>query len=558
MNLSFERDNNDVSIDRTSTRRAPATAHARILIADALNERGAGILKDGGLSIDTRTGLKEDELCAIIGEYDGLIVRSATTVTAKIISHAKKLQVIGRAGVGVDNIDLKAATHAGIVVQNTPLGNITSAAEHAVALLFSSVRNIPRADQGMKAGGWPKKGLTGVELTGKTLGIMGMGKVGGIVARVAKALDMEILVYDPYLTDRKAEELGVTKSDLDALLQKADFVTVHTPLTPETKSLLNKDKLKLMKKSARVINAARGGIVNEADLYEALKAGTIAGAALDVFEAEPLAADSPLRKLENVVLTPHLGASTEEAQERVAEDVARQFVEFFRDNVIRNAVNLAVMLDPKIAPFARLAEVLGQMSAQMARDPVVSLKVGVYGKLAAGDTRELGLMALKGLLARSTGYPVTLVNAPGIAEARGIELFEHKSEQVRNYQNMLVVSAVSESANGVGEGGENSERTLAGTCFEQEPRIVRLDDYDIDLKPASYILLMFYPDRPGMVGKIGTILGEADINIASMAVGRREKTRLQAAVALTLDDAVSPEVQQRISRGDRRGGVVCD
>ena len=529
-----------VSTERASTRRTPAAVHARILIADALNERGASILKDGGLSIDTRTGLKEDELCAIIGEYDGLIVRSATTVTAKVIAHAKKLQVIGRAGVGVDNIDLKAATHAGIVVQNTPLGNITSAAEHAVALLFSSVRNIPRADQGMKAGGWPKKGLTGVELTGKTLGIMGMGKVGGIVARVAKALDMEIIVYDPYLTDRKAEELGVVKSDLDALLQKADFVTVHTPLTPETKSLLNKDKLKLMKKTARVINAARGGIVNEADLYEALKAGTIAGAALDVFETEPLAADSPLRKLDNVVLTPHLGASTEEAQERVAEDVARQFVEFFRDNVIRNAVNLAVMLDPKIAPFARLAEVLGQMSAQMARDPIISLKVGVYGKLAAGDTRELGLMALKGLLARSTGYPVTLVNAPGIAEARGVELIEHKSEQARNYQSLLVVSAVSESP-----GGESSERTLAGTCFEQEPRIVRLDDYDIDLKPASYILLMFYPDRPGMVGKIGTILGEADINIASMAVGRREK-RGQAAVALTLDDAVAPEVQQRI------------
>jgi D-3-phosphoglycerate dehydrogenase len=529
-----------VSTERVSVRKAGATPNPKILIADALSERGGAILKEGGLSVETRTGLSEDELCAIIGGYDGLIVRSATTVTPKVISHAKKMQVIGRAGVGVDNIDLKAATQAGIIVQNTPLGNITSAAEHAIALLFSSVRNIPRADKDMKAGKWPKKGLTGVELTSKTLGIMGMGKVGGIVARVAKALDMTILVYDPYLTDRKAEELGVTKSDLDTLLKNSDFVTVHTPLTPETKGSINKDKLKLMKKSARIINAARGGIVNEADLTQAIKDGVIAGAALDVFETEPLAADSPLRALETVVLTPHLGASTEEAQERVAEDVARQFVDFFRDGIIRNAVNLAVVLNPTIAPYARLAENLGNMTAQMAKDPIVSLKVGVYGKLAAADTRELGLSALKGLLAKSTGYPVTLVNAPGLAEARGIELIEHKSEQARNYQNLLVVSAVTEGPSGT------VERTLAGTCFDgQDGRIVRVNDYDIDLKPAPVILLMLYPDRPGMVGKIGTILGEADINIASMAVGRREK-RGQAAVALTLDDAVTPEVQARI------------
>ena len=528
-----------MSTERISVRKT-GIANPKILIADALSERGGAILKEGGLTVETRTGLSEDALCEIIGDYEGLIVRSATTVTPKVISHAKKMQVIGRAGVGVDNIDLKAATQAGIIVQNTPLGNITSAAEHAIALLFSSVRNIPRADQGMKAGKWPKKGLTGVELTSKTLGIMGMGKVGGIVARVAKALDMTILVYDPYLTDRKAEDLGVTKIDLDGLLKNSDFITVHTPLTPETKGSINSEKLKLMKKSARIINAARGGIVNEADLAQALKDGTIAGAALDVFETEPLAADSPLRAIENVVLTPHLGASTEEAQERVAEDVARQFVDFFRDGVIRNAVNLAVVLDPKIAPYARLAELMANMAAQMANAPITSVKVGVYGKLAAGDTRELGLSALKGLLAKSTGYPVTLVNAPGLAEARGIELIEHKSEQARNYQTLLVVSAVTE-----GPGG-TVERTLAGTCFDgQEGRIVRINDFEIDLKPAPVILLMLYPDRPGMVGKIGTILGEADINIASMAVGRREK-RGQAAVALTLDDAVTPEIQARI------------
>lgn len=528
-------------MNTTSTRRGPLTRAAKILIADPLNERGTAILKEGGLLAETHAGLNEEQLCAIAGNYDGLIVRSATTVTPKIVAAGRKLQVIGRAGVGVDNIDLKAATQAGIVVQNTPLGNITSAAEHAVALLFSSVRNIPRADREMKAGKWNKKGLTGVELTGKTLGIMGMGKVGGIVAKVAHALQMTVLVYDPYLTERKAEELGVSKCDLDALLRQADFVTVHTPLTPETKNLINKEKLALMKKSARIVNAARGGIVNEADLCEALKSGALAGAALDVFESEPLPADSPLRALDNAVLTPHLGASTEEAQERVAEDIARQFVEFFRDGVIRNAVNLAVVLDPKIAPFARLAEMLGSMSAQMARDPVVHLKVGAYGKIAAGDTRELGLCALKGLLSHSASGPVTLVNAPAIAEARGIGLSESKSEQARNYASLLVVSA--ETA---GPDGLAGERTVAGTCFDgQAGRIVRIDDFEIDLKPAPIILLMFYPDRPGMVGKLGTILGEADINIANMAVGRREK-RGQAAIALTLDDPVPPEILQRI------------
>jgi D-3-phosphoglycerate dehydrogenase len=518
------------------------TADSKILITEPLNERASAILVEGGLATEVKLGLKEDQLCEIIGQYEGLIVRSATQVTPKVIAAARRMKVIGRAGVGVDNIDLKAATQAGIIVQNTPLGNITSAAEHAIALLFASVRNIPRADKEMKAGLWNKKGLTGVELSSKTLGIMGMGKVGGIVARVAKALDMTVLVYDPYITDRKADELGVVKSSLEDLLQKADFVTVHTPLTPETKGLLNADKLKLMKKSARIINAARGGIVSEAALYDALKNGTIAGAALDVFEAEPLKADSPLRTLDSVTLTPHLGASTEEAQERVAEDIAKQFVEFFRDGVIRNAVNLTVALNPKIAAYAKLSEMLGSMSAQMAKGPVSNVKVGVYGKLAASDTRELGLNALKGLLARTSNDPVTMVNVTTIADARGITLTENKSEQSRNYANMLEVSAETQS------GGSAVEHTIAGTCFDgQEGRIVRIDDFDIDLKPAPTILLMFYPDRPGMVGKIGTILGEADINIANMAVGRREK-RGQAVVALTLDDVVTPEVLDHIRK----------
>jgi len=514
-----------------------SNASAKILIADPLNDKGAGILADSGLHTETKPGLSEAELCEIIGQYDGLIVRSATKVTAKVIEAARKLKVIGRAGVGYDNIDTKAATKAGIIVENTPLGNITSAAEHALALLFSSVRNIPKADREMRGGKWNRK-LTGVELTGKTIGIVGMGKVGFIVSKVARALDMDILVYDPYLTEKKAEELNVKKCELDALLAASDFVTIHTPKTPETTNLINKDKFKLMKKTARLINAARGGIVNEADMIEALQNGTIAGAALDVFDKEPLEAESPLLKLDNTVLTPHLGASTEEAQERVAEDIAKQFVEFFRDGIIRNAVNLGVALNPKLANYAKLAEELGAMAGQMAKEPVAKLEVGVYGKIASIDVSELGRSALKGLLKRGNEVPVTLVNAPSIAEARGVELVQNKSEAVRDYANLIVVTVK----------GAKTQHTLSGTCFEGQDsgRIVRIDDFDIDLKPAPVILLMFYPDRPGMVGKVGTILGEADVNIANMAVGRREK-RGQAVIALTLDDAVTPELLKKIS-----------
>lgn len=513
----------------------------KVLVADALSESGVAILRQGGLDVDVKTGQTEEQLCGLIGGYQGLVVRSATKVTAKVLQAGKQLQLIGRAGVGVDNIDLAAATQAGVVVMNTPFGNITSAAEHAIALLFSLARNVPRADRGMKTGDWPKKGLTGVELSGKTLGVIGMGKVGAIVVRVAKALDMQVLVFDPYLTPKKADELGVSKSELDPLLAQADFLTIHAPLTPETKGLLNKERLAKMKKSARIVNDARGGIVVEADLLAALNAGALAGAALDVFEQEPLDKDSPLRKSEQMILTPHLGASTEEAQERVAEDIAKQFVEFFRDGLIRYAVNISVALDPKVRPFARLAELLGAMGAQMSGGTAKTLKVGVYGKVATAETREITLCALKGLLGRTTGYPVTLVNAPGIAEARGIEVIENKSEKAPNYANLIVV----------GIEAQESEHTIYGTCFDgQEARIVRIDDFEIDLRPAEHLLLMFYPDRPGMVGKFGTILGESDINIANMAVGRREK-RGQAVVALTLDDPVPEEVLERLRKAAR-------
>lgn len=525
----------------TSNRIQTPLTQSRILVADSLSDKGLALMREAGLQVDVKTGLSEDELVGIVGEYDGLIVRSSTNVTRRIVEAAKRMQVMGRAGVGVDNIDVEAATKAGIVVQNTPLGNITSAAEHAIALLFAVARNIPRADQEMHAGKWNKKGLTGVELTGKNLGVVGFGKVGGIVARTAQSLSMNVMVFDPYVTERKAEELNVVKVELEALLEQADFISVHAPLTPQTENLLGLAQFEKMKPTARLVNAARGGIVNEAALAEALAKGRIAAAALDVFTQEPLAADSPLRGAPNLILTPHLGASTAEAQERVAEDIARQFVEYFRDGAVRNAVNLSVSLDPKTLAYGRLAELLGSMAAQMAPAAVRTVKVGSYGKLAQLQTKPLSLCALKGLLGNTSTDPVTLVNAPVIAEARGIELVEHQSAKASTYASLLVVAVET----------EKGEITLAGTCFDdREARIVRVGDFDLDLKPSQHLLLMFYEDRPGMVGKFGTILGEADINIANMAVGRREK-RGQAVVALTLDDPVPQEVLGRLRQAAR-------
>jgi D-3-phosphoglycerate dehydrogenase len=453
-----------------------------------------------------------------------------------VIEAGKGLRIIGRAGVGVDNIDLDAATRAGIVVENTPTGNITSAAEHAVGLLFACARRIARADRDMKAGKWSKKECTGVELSGKTLGLVGMGKVGSIVARVAGSLDMELLVHDPYVTEQRAAELGAVKTDLDDLLARSDFVSLHVPATAETVNLIDRDRLQRMKRTAYLVNAARGGIVNEGDLAAALAQGVIAGAALDVFAEEPLDATSPLRSLDNAILTPHLGASTAEAQTRVATDIARQVVEFLQDGAIRHAVNVEVRINPRIAPYAELADILGQMAAQMVAQPVQKMEVSCFGQLAREETRELGLAALKGLLRRTTGEPVTLVNAPLIAAQRGVELAENKSVRSPTYANLLSVAVSTADARHV----------LAGTCFDgQEARIVRIDEFLIDVKPAEVLLVMLYPDRPGMVGKFGTILGEAGINIANMAVGRREK-RGRAAVVLTLDDPVPPEVIRRI------------
>jgi D-3-phosphoglycerate dehydrogenase len=392
----------------------------------------------------------------------------------------------------------------------------------------------------MKAGEWDKKRFTGTELADKVIGIVGLGKVGSIVARFAHALSMKVLVFDPYLNPRRGKELDVELRDLETLLREADIVSLHVPLTDATRGLIGRERLALMKKTARLVNCARGGVVDETALVEALREGRIAGAALDVFAQEPLAADDPLRSLPNAILTPHLGASTTEAQEKVAEDLARQLVDYFATGEIRNPVNLAVTLKPHLAPYARLAETLGRFAAQTAAGGIARVECGCYGEIGrhADDAHVLAVFALQGVLGSRVDARVNLVNVGRIAEARGIELNERRGEQARVYRNVLAVKV----------NAQGKDRTLTGTVFDGgEARIVGIDSCDIDLRPSPVMLMMMYPDQPGMVGRFGSILGEANINIAGMAVGRREK-RGVAIVVLTVDDPVDDRLLGRLHK----------
>jgi len=500
----------------------------KILVADSLAEEGLQLLRlEDGFEVDVRLGMKEDDLVEAIPAYEGLLVRSAVKVTARVLQAGRNLKIVGRAGIGVDNIDVEAATRCGVLVMNTPFGNVSSAAEHTLALLFACARNVARADALLRQKRWERGGLMGVELSGKTLGVVGLGKVGGQVARVAKALEMRVLAFDPFLTREKAEELGIELVTFDALIEQADFVTIHTPLTDKTRDLFGAAEFKRMKKGARIVNCARGGIVNEKALAEALKEKQIAGAALDVYEKEPLG-DSPLLALDNATLTPHLGASTEEAQLKVSVDVARQCIDYFKRGTIQNAVNVVGMGDAQMIPFVNLAENLGTLAGALAGGAVKRVEVTCLGEIASRDTRAVTVAALRGVLVPVCGDRVNMVNARVIAQERGISVLESRSAEAPDYVSLVTVHVET-------EGGR---RTVNGTLRERkEPRITRIDGFDVDLKPSAIMLVMFYPDRPGMVGKFGTILGKANINIARMEVGRAVRGQ-QAVVILTLDDPV--------------------
>lgn len=511
----------------------------RILISDRIARQGLDLLtKAPEIDVDVRLNLSGDDLKARIGHYDGLIVRSRTKVNAEVLAAATRLKVIGRAGIGVDNIDVAAATKAGIIVMNTPEGNTNTAAEHTLTLLLALARNAAQADAALKRGEWAPERYLGVEVSGKVLGIIGLGRVGSLVAKKAQGLGMTTIAYDPFISKEQAESLGVDIFELDEVLARADFLTIHTPKTRDTTHLIGPAAFGRMKRGVRLLNCARGGIVDETALYEALCSGQVAGAALDVFEAEP-PGDLPLVKHPAVVCTPHLGASTQEAQERVALDIAQQILDYVKFGSIRNAVNV-YPLDGEMLrqaePYMNLAEQLGSFIVQMVEGGLRTVAVKYSGEAAALAIKPITAALLKGVLSKSLPERVNLVNAPLLARERGIQVSETISSEVGDYTSLITVELTTDKA----------KREVAGTLFgRKEPRIVRVDTYRMEAVPSGHMLVFSNQDTPGVIGKIGTILGSNQINIAGMQLGRMAPHGMAVAV-VNVDSTIPPPILEQI------------
>lgn len=485
----------------------------RVLIADQLSPAALAIFRERGIDAEVKTGLRKDELLQIVADYDGIAVRSATKVTGDVIKAATNLKVVGRAGIGVDNIDVPAATAGGVIVMNTPHGNSITTAEHAIALMMALARELPAANASTHAGKWEKNRFLGSELTGKTLGLIGAGNIGSIVADRAKGLRMKVVAYDPYLSPQRAADLGMEKLELNELLARADFVSLHTPLTNETRTIISADAINRMKKGARLINCARGGLVDEGALKAALDSGHLAGAALDVFEEEP-AKSNILFGHEKVVATPHLGASTVEAQENVALQVAEQISDYLLTGAISNALNMpSVSADEaqKVRPWISLAEKLGRFAGQLVETSLQSVEIVYEGSAAELNTRALTQAALAGLL-KPILSDVNMVNAPVIARERGIQVSETRRDRQGIYEGHIKLTAAL---------AEGSTRRVAGTVFSDgRPRLIQVRDINLDAEFAPHMLYVINEDKPGFIGRLGTLLGEAGANIASFALGR--------------------------------------
>ncbi|MDQ0189548.1 phosphoglycerate dehydrogenase [Alicyclobacillus cycloheptanicus] len=519
----------------------------KILVADDISQFGIEKLQNlPDSQVRVRTGMSEAELMEEIADTEALLVRSQTKVTAAVLEAAKHLKVIGRAGVGVDNIDVPAATRRGIVVINAPDGNTISAAEHTFAMLITLSRHIPQADRSIREGRWDRKSFVGVELRGKTLAVLGTGRIGTEVAKRAKVFGMTVMGYDPYLTEARAKELGIIHATFDEAIEAADFITVHTPLTKETRHLLNAQAFARMKDGVRIINCARGGIIDEEALAEALQAGKVAGAAIDVFEQEPIPADHPLIALKNVVLTPHLGASTVEAQENVAIDVAEQVGYLLQGLPFKNAVNLPSLSGEQKAilqPYLALGEQLGLLAGQWVGGAVSEVEIGFAGPIAEHDISYVTRTVLKGWFSVKYGDDANYVNAPFLAEQTGITVREVKQPRGKVFTNLLTLTVKS----------DQGEHRVAGTLYNGfGPRIVEIDGYTVDAAPQGNMLMTRHVDKPGMIGKIGSLLGDAGVNIAAMQVGRRE-TGGEAVMVLSVDKAIPEAVLTEISKMD---GIV--
>ena len=512
----------------------------KVLVSDPIDQVGIDILSQVA-QVDVKTKLSPEELVQVIPEYDALMIRSGTRVTHEVIEAGTQLKIIGRAGVGVDNVDVPAATRKGIVVVNSPEGNTIAAAEHTLAMMLALSRYIPSANQSLKGGQWDRKSFTGVEVYKKTLGIVGLGKIGAHVATVAQAMGMKLLAYDPFVSNERAEQLGCRLVNLDILMQEADYITLHLPKTPETTHLINAESIAKMKPTVRIINCARGGIIDEAALAEALQAGRIAGAALDVFSSEPLG-ESPLTALgKELVMTPHLGASTEEAQANVAIDVAEQIRDVLLGKPARSAVNIPGLrpeLLEQLAPYLSLAETLGNLIGQMAGGRIDTLNIRLQGDLATNQSGPIVIAALKGLLSHALQERVNYVNAGIEAKERGIRVIETRDASIKDYSGSLFLSAK----------GSRGEHSVSGALLgNSEIRITSVDEFPVNVPPNRYMLFTLHRDMPGIIGNIGSLLGRFNVNIASMQVGRKI-VRGDAVMVLSIDDPLPEGTYEEIMK----------
>jgi D-3-phosphoglycerate dehydrogenase len=509
----------------------------KVLIADKLSPAAVAIFKERGVDADVKPGLTKEELLKIVDQYDGIAIRSATKITADVIKAAKNLKVVGRAGIGVDNVDIPAATAAGVIVMNTPFGNSITTAEHAISLMLALARELPAANASTQAGKWEKNRFMGVEITGKVLGLIGAGNIGSIVADRAKGLKMRVIAYDPYLSVEHATDLGIEKVELNDLLARADFVTLHVPMTAETKNIISADAINKMKKGARIINCARGGLIDEKALKAALDSGHLAGAALDVFEEEP-AKENILFGNEKVVATPHLGASTSEAQENVALQVAEQIADYLLTGAITNALNMpsiSASEAQKVRPWIDLAQKLGAFAGQLTDTSLTAVEILYEGSAGTLNTRALTQAALAGLLKPALA-DVNMVNAPVVAKERGIKVSETRRDQQGVYEGYMQITVTTEGLT----------RSVAGTVFSNgRPRLIQIKNINLDAEFAPHLLYVTNEDKPGFIGKLGTLLGEAKVNIANFNLGRSGPG--QDSIALVeIDGPISEEVLAKI------------
>ncbi len=511
----------------------------KVLIADELSPAAVQIFRQRGVEVDEKIGLKPKELRDIIGQYDGLAVRSATKVTPEVIAVAKKLKVVGRAGIGVDNIDVKAATAAGICVMNTPFGNSITTAEHSIAMMMALARHIPQADRSTQDGKWEKSKFVGVELYAKTLGLIGCGNIGSIVADRAQGLKMKVIAFDPFLSPERALDLGVEKVELEDLFRRADFISLHTPLTDQTRGILNAETIAKCKPGVRIVNCARGGLIVEEDLRAALDSGHVAGAAIDVFAEEP-AKSNPLFHHPNVVTTPHLGASSTEAQLNVALQVAEQMSDFLLHGAVTNALNMpsvTVEEAPRLRPYLKLAEQLGSFAGQVTEDPIKRIIIEYEGHVTALNTKPLTGTILQGVL-RASLDNVNMVNASIVAKERNIEVSEVRHEREGDYHTLIRLTIVT----------DKFARDIAGTLFaDQRPRLVQIKGINVDAELRPHMLYVTNEDKPGMIGRLGTLLGDSQINIATFALGRSAPGK-DAIALVEIDGPMPTEVLERVRR----------